>query len=74
MTVLLGLVVALVISKVFVATFEKMALLAAFLPVIIATAGAVGLQSSTLVVRAIALGTSLSSASSRSSPAKPPPA
>ena len=57
MTVLLGLVVALVISKVFVATFEKMALLAAFLPVIIATAGAVGLQSSTLVVRAIALGT-----------------
>ena len=56
-TVLLGLVVALVISKVFVATFEKMALLAAFLPVIIATAGAVGLQSSTLVVRAIALGT-----------------
>ena len=56
-TVLLGLVVALVISKVFVATFERMALLAAFLPVIIATAGAVGLQSSTLVVRAIALGT-----------------
>ncbi len=56
-TVLLGLVVALVISKVFVATFEKMALLAAFLPVIIAAAGAVGLQSSTLVVRAIALGT-----------------
>ena len=56
-TVVLGLVVALVISKVFVATFEKMALLAAFLPVIIATAGAVGLQSSTLVVRAIALGT-----------------
>ena len=56
-TVLLGLVVALVISKVFVETFEKMALLAAFLPVIIATAGAVGLQSSTLVVRAIALGT-----------------
>ena len=56
-TVVLGLVVALVISKVFVTTFEKMALLAAFLPVIIATAGAVGLQSSTLVVRAIALGT-----------------
>ena len=49
-------VLALVTSKVFVATFEKMALLAAFLPVIIATAGAVGLQSSTLVVRAIALG------------------
>ena len=56
-TVVLGLVVAVVISKVFVTTFEKMALLAAFLPVIIATAGAVGLQSSTLVVRAIALGT-----------------
>lgn len=54
-TVVLGLVVALVISKVFVTTFEKMALLAAFLPVIIATA--VGLQSSTLVVRAIVLGT-----------------
>lgn len=56
-TVVLGLVVAVLISKVFVTTFERMALLAAFLPVIIATAGAVGLQSSTLVVRAIALGT-----------------
>lgn len=56
MTVFFELIVALVISKVFVTTFEKMALLAAFLPVIIATAGGTGLQSSTLVVRAIALG------------------
>ena len=49
--------VALVISKLFVTTVEKMAILTAFIPVIIAIAGNVGLQSSTLVVRSIALGT-----------------
>jgi magnesium transporter len=51
------LFVALIISKLFVTTVEKMAILTAFIPVIIAIAGNVGLQSSTLVVRSIALGT-----------------
>jgi magnesium transporter len=49
--------VALVISKLFVSTVEKLAILTAFIPLIIAIAGNVGLQSSTLVVRSIALGT-----------------
>jgi magnesium transporter len=56
-TLTFELFVALVISKLFVTTVEKMAILAAFIPVIIAIAGNVGLQSSTLVVRSIALGT-----------------
>ena len=56
-TLTFELFVALVISKLFVATVEKMAILTAFIPVIIAIAGNVGLQSSTLVVRSIALGT-----------------
>src|SRR5713101_3914697 len=56
-TLTFELVVALVISKLFVTTIEKLAILTAFIPVIIAIAGNVGLQSSTLVVRSIALGT-----------------
>jgi len=56
-TLTFELFVALVISKLFVATIEKLAILTAFIPVIIAIAGNVGLQSSTLVVRSIALGT-----------------
>jgi magnesium transporter len=56
-TLTFELVVALVISKFFVTTIEKLAILTAFIPVIIAIAGNVGLQSSTLVVRSIALGT-----------------
>jgi len=55
-TLTFELFVALVISKYFVTTIEKLAILAAFIPVIIAIAGNVGLQSSTLVVRSIALG------------------
>ena len=56
-TLTFELFVALVISKLFVNTVEKLAILTAFIPVIIAIAGNVGLQSSTLVVRSIALGT-----------------
>jgi magnesium transporter len=56
-TLTFELFVALIISKLFVTTVEKMAILTAFIPVIIAIAGNVGLQSSTLVVRSIALGT-----------------
>jgi magnesium transporter len=56
-TLTFELFVALVISKLFVTTVEKLAILTAFIPVIIALAGNVGLQSSTLVVRSIALGT-----------------
>ncbi len=56
-TLCFELFVALVISKLFVTTVEKLAILTAFIPVIIAIAGNVGLQSSTLVVRSIALGT-----------------
>jgi magnesium transporter len=56
-TLTFELFVALVISKFFVNTVEKLAILTAFIPVIIAIAGNVGLQSSTLVVRSIALGT-----------------
>jgi magnesium transporter len=56
-TLTFELFVALVISKLFVTTIEKLAILTAFIPVIIAIAGNVGLQSSTLVVRSIALGT-----------------
>jgi len=56
-TLTFELFVALVISKFFVTTIEKLAILTAFIPVIIAIAGNVGLQSSTLVVRSIALGT-----------------
>jgi magnesium transporter len=56
-TLTFELLVALVIGKFFVNTVEKLAILTAFIPVIIAIAGNVGLQSSTLVVRSIALGT-----------------
>lgn len=56
-TLTFELFVALVIAKFFVTTIEKMAILTAFIPVIIAIAGNVGLQSSTLVVRSLALGT-----------------
>jgi magnesium transporter len=56
-TLCFELFVALIISKLFVTTVEKLAILTAFIPVIIAIAGNVGLQSSTLVVRSIALGT-----------------
>jgi magnesium transporter len=50
------LVIALVIAKVFRATLEKAAVLAAFMPAIMATGGNVGLQSTTLVIRSLATG------------------
>ncbi len=50
------LVIALVIAKVFRATLERAAVLAAFMPAIMATGGNVGLQSTTLVIRSLATG------------------
>lgn len=51
------LFIALVISKVFRATLEKAAILAAFMPAIAATGGNVGLQSTTLIIRGLGMGT-----------------
>ncbi|GEM_PF-476465 len=50
------LLIALVIVKVFQATLARMAVLAAFMPAIMATGGNVGLQSTAMVVRSLAMG------------------
>ena len=50
------LFIALVISKVFRATLEKAAILAAFIPAIMATGGNVGLQATTVIVRSLGMG------------------
>jgi magnesium transporter len=51
------LFIAVVISKIFRATLEKTAVLAAFMPAIAAAGGNVGLQSTTLIVRGLGMGT-----------------
>ena len=51
------LFIALVIGKLFKATLDKATLLASFMPAITATGGNVGLQSTTLIVRALGMGT-----------------
>jgi magnesium transporter len=51
------LFIALVISKVFRETLERAAVLAAFMPAIAAAGGNVGLQSTTLIVRGLGMGT-----------------
>jgi magnesium transporter len=51
------LFIALVISKVFRATLERAAILAAFMPAIAATGGNVGLQSTSLIIRGLGMGT-----------------
>jgi magnesium transporter len=51
------LMLALVIGQFFQQTLETMVLLAAFLPVILATAGGIALQSSTVIVRGLTDGT-----------------
>lgn len=51
------LLIALVIVKVFQPTLEKVAILAAFMPAIMATGGNVGIQTTTIVVRSLGLGT-----------------
>lgn len=49
--------IAVVISTVFRTTLEKAAILSAFMPAIAATGGNVGLQSTTLIVRGLGMGT-----------------
>ncbi|MBI3549200.1 MAG: magnesium transporter [Elusimicrobia bacterium] len=51
------LFIALVISKIFAPTLEKAVVLAAFIPAIMATGGNVGLQSTTMVIRSLGMGT-----------------
>lgn len=51
------LFIALVISKIFRPTLEKAVVLAAFIPAIMATGGNVGLQSTTMVIRSLGMGT-----------------
>jgi magnesium transporter len=51
------LFIALVISRVFRATLQRAAILAAFMPAIMATGGNVGLQSTTLIIRGLGMGT-----------------
>jgi len=51
------LVISLVIGKIFKPTLDKAVLLTAFMPAITATGGNVGLQSTTLIVRALGMGT-----------------
>src|SRR5262245_9461557 len=49
--------IAVVISTVFKETLERAAILSAFMPAIAATGGNVGLQSTTLIVRGLGMGT-----------------
>ncbi len=51
------LLIALVIIKVFEPTLQKVAILAAFMPAIMATGGNVGLQTTTIMVRSLGMGT-----------------
>lgn len=59
--ILLGLfgelLLALMISRYFKPTLEKVIILAAFMPVIMATGGNVGIQATTIVIRALGMGT-----------------
>jgi magnesium transporter len=50
------LFIALVITKIFRPTLEKAVVLAAFIPAIMATGGNVGLQATTIIIRALGLG------------------
>jgi len=51
------LLIALIIIKVFQPTLQKVAILAAFMPAIMATGGNVGLQTTTIIVRSLGMGT-----------------
>jgi len=51
------LLIALIIIKVFEPTLVKVAILAAFMPAIMATGGNVGLQTTTIIVRSLGMGT-----------------
>jgi magnesium transporter len=51
------LFIALVLSKLFRHTLERASILAAFMPAIMATGGNVGLQSTTMIIRGLGMGT-----------------
>jgi len=51
------LLIALIIVDAFKPTLEKIAILAAFMPVIMATGGNVGIQTTTIVIRSLGMGT-----------------
>lgn len=51
------LLIALIIVYAFQPTLEKIAILAAFMPAIMATGGNVGIQTTTIVIRSIGMGT-----------------
>ncbi len=51
------LFIALIIVSAFQPTLEKIAILAAFMPAIMATGGNVGIQTTTIVIRSIGMGT-----------------
>ena len=57
LTLIGELLIALVIIKVFEPTLQKVAILAAFMPAIMATGGNVGLQTTTIIVRSLGMGT-----------------
>ena len=57
MTLLGELVIALIIARFFEATLQQAALLAAFMPVVMATGGNVGVQVSSIIVRGLGMGT-----------------
>jgi magnesium transporter len=57
LTLLGELVIAFVIVHAFKPTLERFAILAAFMPAIMATGGNVGLQTTTIVVRGLGMGT-----------------
>lgn len=56
-TLIMELALAVVIARAFHHTLERITVLAAFIPLVMATGGNVGLQSSTVIVRGLALGT-----------------
>ena len=57
LTLLGELLIAFVIIYAFKATLEKVAILAAFMPAIMATGGNVGIQTTTIVIRGLGMGT-----------------
>ena len=57
LTLIGELLIALVIVKVFEPTLVKVAILAAFMPAIMATGGNVGIQTTTIIVRSLGMGT-----------------
>ncbi|NIP29247.1 MAG: magnesium transporter [Candidatus Dadabacteria bacterium] len=57
LTLIGELLIAFIIIKVFQPTLQKVAILAAFMPAIMATGGNVGIQTTTIIVRSLGLGT-----------------